>query len=142
MVSFNEVTDTCLRQADRATLALLLTMYQERMVTIAEMAENARFFFEEPTMDPKAFEKNVKNNNGGASLQAILDLLNPVADWSKGGLTEPMDKILALGEKKGAAAPSFRVALSGGTVTPPLLETIALLGREKTLERIERALAS
>ena len=35
-------------------------MYQERMVTIAEMAENARFFFEEPVMDAKAVEKYVQ----------------------------------------------------------------------------------
>jgi len=34
------------------------------------------------------------------------------------------------------------VAVSGGPVSPPLLETLALLGRDKTLARIEKALSS
>ena len=42
------------------------------MVTIAEMAENARFFFEEPVMEAKAVEKFVKNNNGAAVLGEIF----------------------------------------------------------------------
>ena len=42
------------------------------------------------------------------------------------------------GGKRGAAAQPLRVAISGGTITPPLLETLVLLGREKTVGRIER----
>jgi glutamyl-tRNA synthetase len=63
-----------------------------------------------------------------------------VEAWSKTGLAEPMERILALGEKRGAAAQPLRVARSGGAVTPPLLETLALLGREKTLARIAKML--
>jgi len=55
--SFCAVTETPLKQASRETLKEILAMYQERMVTIAEMAENARFFFEEPVYDVKANEK-------------------------------------------------------------------------------------
>src|SRR3954468_19430152 len=60
---------------------------------------------------------------------------------SGGGGGEPMERVLALGERRGAAAYAIRVALAGGTVSPPLLETIALLGRERTLGRIEKTLA-
>ena len=140
VASFNAVTNTCLRQADEATIRELLGMYQERMVNIGDMAENAKFFFAEPAFDFKSQEKHVKNNGGAAFLRQILDILQPVTDWTKTGLAEPMERVLVLGEKKGAAAPAFRVAISGGTVTPPLLETIALLGREKTIGRIQRAL--
>ncbi|HVX87214.1 MAG TPA: glutamate--tRNA ligase [Phycisphaerae bacterium] len=142
--SFNAVADTPLRRADRATLIELLGMYQERMVTLAEMAENARFFFDEPAMDAKAVEKFVRNNNGTAFLRDSRAILEPVTDWARAGLTEPMERILALGVdaggKRGAAAQPLRVALSGNTVTPPMLETVALLGRERTLGRIDRAL--
>ncbi len=142
--SFNIVSDTPLRGASRQVIKELLAMYQERMVTIGEMAENARFFFEEPAYDTKAVEKHVKNNGGAEFLRAALTILSGVAaeQWNKTGLTEPMDRVLALGEKRGAAAQAIRVALSGGAVSPPLLETIALLGREKTLGRIEKTLAS
>jgi len=140
--SFNAVTDTPLRRADRATVKELLAMYQERMVTIGEMADNARFFFEEPVNDPKAVEKFVKNNGGVEFLRQIDAILQvvPAESWNKAGLAEPMEEILALGEKRGTAAQPLRVALSGGSVTPPLLETIALLGRERTLARVARML--
>jgi glutamyl-tRNA synthetase len=56
-----------------------------------------------------------------------------------------MEKVLALGmdggAKRGAAAQALRVAVSGGPISPPLLETVALLGREKTLRRIAATLA-
>jgi glutamyl-tRNA synthetase len=144
--SFNQVTNYPLKTASRETIKELLTMYQERMVTIAEMAENARFFFEEPTIDPKAHEKFVKNNNGLDFLKQIKEILTPITDWSKTTLTDPMEKILALGVdaggKRGASAQPLRVALSGNTITPPMLETLVLLGREKTLGRIEKILQS
>ncbi|HVS72163.1 MAG TPA: glutamate--tRNA ligase [Phycisphaerae bacterium] len=143
--SFNAVTDFPLKQANRDMLLELLAMYQERMVTLAEMAENSRFFFEEPATDAKALEKFVRNNGGMEFLRHIRAILEPVTDWTKTGLTEPMERILALGVdtggKRGAAAQPLRVALSGNTVTPPMLETIALLGREKTLARIDRTMA-
>jgi glutamyl-tRNA synthetase len=136
--SFNAVTDTPLKKANRATLKELLAMYQERMVTLAEMAENARFFFEEPVYDPKAMEKHIQNNGGLDFLRAIQSILAPVAadQWNKTGLAEPMERMLALGEKRGAAAQALRVAVSGGAVSPPMLETLVLLGRDKTLTRI------
>jgi glutamyl/glutaminyl-tRNA synthetase len=143
--SFNAVTDFPIKQANRDTLKEILAMYQERMVTIAEMAENARFFFEEPVMDPKAVEKHIRNNNGIAVLQQVKALLEPVAHWTKESLTAPMESVLAIGVetsgKRGAAAQPVRVAISGTAITPPLLETLVLLGREKTLARIDRVLA-
>ncbi|MEI8196039.1 MAG: glutamate--tRNA ligase, partial [Phycisphaerae bacterium] len=106
----------------------------------AEMAENARFFFEEPVYDAKAVEKHIKNNGGIAFLKQTKAILEPVTDWNLQTLAGPMEAFLALGEKKGAAAQALRVAVSGGQVSPPLLETVALLGREKTLGRIEQML--
>jgi glutamyl-tRNA synthetase len=97
-------------------------------------------------MDPKAVEKHIKNNNGTALLRQIRDLLAPITDWSKAGLHDAHEHILALGTqqgaKRGAAAQPLRVALSGNSVTPPMLETLALLGREKTLARIDAQLSS
>jgi len=144
VASYAEVVETPLKTAGRETVKELLAMYQERMVTMAEMDQNARFFFEEPVLDAKALEKHVKNNGGLDFLRQIKDILAPIvaADWTKTGLAGPMEKILSLGEKRGAAAQPLRVAVSGGPVSPPLLETLALLGRDKTLARIEKALSS
>jgi len=142
--SFNAVTDYPLKGASEGVLRELLGMYQERMVTLGEMAENCRFFFEEPVMDGKALEKFVKNNNGIELLRASLELLKGVRDWTKAGLQEAHDRILDLGfsvsGKRGAAAQPIRVAVSGNAITPPLLETLVLLGREKVIGRMERLL--
>jgi len=137
--SFHAVVDTPLKQANRETLKEILAMYQERMTTIAEMADNARFFFEDPIYDAKAVDKHIKNNGGIDFLRQIHVILEPVSaeQWNKTGLAEPMERVLALGEKRGAAAQPLRVALSGGPISPPMLETVALLGREKTLARIK-----
>jgi glutamyl-tRNA synthetase len=47
----------------------------------------------------------------------------------------------AAGVGLGKVAQPLRVAVSGGAVSPPIDQTIALLGREQTLKRIDRALA-
>jgi len=137
LAQFNAVTDYPLKNADATTRRALLAMYQERMVSLAEMAENSDFFFiDTPVYDTKAVEKHIRNNQGQEFLTQTLAVLEPVTDWTLAGLHEPMERVLSLGEKKGAAAQAVRVALSGRTVSPPLLETIALLGRERTLNRL------
>ena len=108
--SFNAVTDFPLKSAPRETLRELLAMYQERMLTLAEMAENSRFFFQEPLIDPKALDKFVKNNNGIAFLKESQALLSAVTDWSKTALAAPLEKILELGTAEGAG---------GGNAAPP-----------------------
>ncbi len=112
--SFNAVTDTALKHASPEMLRELLAMYQERMVTIAEMAENARFFFEEPVMDAKAVEKFVKNNNGVVVLREILGLLAPVAGpWTRENLAGPMEGVLAIGMEAGGSG-GGGAAVAGG----------------------------
>lgn len=144
--SFDEVTDYPIKQASPEARRAILKMYQERMATLAEMAENSRFFFEEPVYEAKAVEKHIKNNGGLAFLKQTRELLGAVpgtgeAGWNLETLAAPMEAFLALGEKKGAAAQALRVAVCGGQVSPPLLETVALLGRTKTLARIDAMLA-
>jgi glutamyl-tRNA synthetase len=60
-----------------------------------------------------------------------------------------MDKILALGMdaigaqgKRGAAAQPIRVAISGTTVSPPIFHSLEFLGKERSMARIDRCLAS
>jgi glutamyl/glutaminyl-tRNA synthetase len=136
--SFAEVTDYAAAKTDETQRRALLAMYQERMATFAEMCQNAAFFFVEPTWDGKAVTKHINGGGGVEFLRQALAILEPVAHWDLAGLNGPMETVLALGEKKGAAAQAIRVAVSGGTVSPPLLETIAFLGREKTLERLRK----
>ena len=64
LAAFNAVTDYPIKHASESQQRELLAMYQERTGTLAEMAENSRFFFEEPKMDAAAFKKHVESGNG------------------------------------------------------------------------------
>jgi glutamyl-tRNA synthetase len=140
LAAFNAVTDYPIKHASEQQQRELLAMYQERTGTLAEMAENSRFFFEEPPMDPAAYKKHIESGNGMSVLQRIRELLAAVADWTKPGLSGVIENIIELGEKRGSAPQTLRVAVSGGAVSPPLLETLCLLGRDTTLARIDKIL--
>ncbi len=140
LAAFNAVTDYPLKQATETQQRELLAMYQERTGTLADMAENSRFFFEEPTLDAAAYKKHIESGNGWTALRQIRDMLTAVTDWSREPLAPVIEKIIELGEKRGAAPQTLRVAVCGGPVSPPLLETLCLLGRETTLARIDRIL--
>jgi glutamyl/glutaminyl-tRNA synthetase len=139
--SFNQVTDYPIKQADDAMLRELLGMYQERMGSFSEMAQNSVFFFKDPVFDSKAVKKHIQSDGHADQLRQIREMLAAVQIWTKDQLSPVMERIIALGEHRGAAAQALRVAVSGGAVSPPLTETIMLLGRDKTLARIDAALA-
>jgi glutamyl-tRNA synthetase len=127
---------------DRQLLEGVILAQRERAKTLKEMAQNSRFFFsDEVAMDPKAVAKHLtadalqllgKARTQLASLQqwnaaAIHDALNALATELQVGL--------------GKVAQPLRVAATGTAVSPPIDATLALLGRERSLARLDRALA-
>lgn len=116
--------------------------------TLRELDETTRFFFapdDSITFDPQAVEKTLKNNDdaGLKVLRDVRDVLASVSDWSPTAL-EPAVK--QYGEAKslglGKVAQPIRVAISGTTVSPPIFESLAFLGRERALARIDRCIAA
>ena len=114
---------------------------RERSRTLVEMAESARMFYEEfEAFDEKAVRKNFKGE-ARAVLQRLRQELEAIEQWQAEdlhvrvqGIAEDMDL------KLGKVAQPLRVAVSGASVSPPIDATLALLGRERTLARIDRAL--
>ena len=95
--------------------------------------------------DPKAVKKWLSKGDGAgwAMLQELRGLLGGWSDWS----AESLDAMVgALCDEKGIGmgkvAQPIRVALTGRAVSPQFGQTLALLGKEKTLARIDRCLAS
>ncbi|MGH8256066.1 MAG: glutamate--tRNA ligase, partial [Steroidobacteraceae bacterium] len=63
-------------------------------------------------------------------------------DWSAGGVHEVINAVAErAGLSLGKVAQPLRVAVSGGAVSPPIDITVALLGRERALARLQRACA-
>jgi len=126
--------------SDRGYLARIIASQQGRSKTLLEMAGNSRFFFEAPTeYDPKAAKKHL-TAEAGAVLGQVADALRSLEPWD----AESIHALVAAqaesaGLKLGKVAQPIRIAVSGGPVSPPIDQTLAILGREETLARIERA---
>lgn len=114
----------------------------ERTQTLAEMAQNSAFFFREPeAYDDKAARKNLTPATRPA-LEALRDALADTDDWQRETLHAVVSGVAeSLELKLGKVAQPLRVALSGGAVSPPIDETLELLGQLVSLARIDAALA-
>jgi glutamyl-tRNA synthetase len=128
---------------DDPLLEGIVLAQRERAKTLKEMAENSRFFFvDEVTIDPKAAEKHL-TADAKASLSELRARFAVVGDWNAAAIHAVLEglateKALGLGK----VAQPLRVAVSGGTVSPPIDATLALLGQARTLARLDRVLKS
>ena len=126
---------------DQALLEGIVVAQRERAKTLKEMAENSRFFFVDAvTLDAKAADKHLTADARGV-LGELRARLAALTDWQAPaihGVLESLAQEKALG--LGKIAQPLRVAVSGGTVSPPIDATLALLGRMNTLARLDRVL--
>jgi glutamyl-tRNA synthetase len=123
------------------TRAAACEIVAEKAQTLAEAWPLIGFLFTEPEPDPKAWSKVMKEGSEGA-LAAALDALRETDDWTAPGLEAALGPVTEkLGVKPGALYQPIRVAITGGTVSPGIFDSLAALGREASLERIEAALA-
>ena len=116
-------------------------LLQETYRWLAEMTEKSAFFYRD-------FEQYVEKDaakhlkpDAAPVLQALIDGFAGLGDWS----AEPLHAVVTavgeqLGVKLGAVAQPIRVACCGMAVSPPIDLTLALLGRDRTLARLQRAL--
>ncbi len=121
----------------------VLLAFRERAKTFKEMAEGARFLYEDfADYEPKAAEKNLTTESRLA-LAMVRERLVSLATWdapSAHGVLEAVAAELA-GGKLGKVAQPVRVAIAGSSVSPPIDATLELLGRERALARLDRAIA-
>ena len=123
-------------------LVELIKAQRERCKTLVEMANASRYFYQEfETYDEKAAKKAFSEGSDNVLLElknafAALDL------WEKEALHDVVKNTaekLALG--LGKVAQPLRVAVCGSGVSPSINITLALLGREKTVARLQRAIS-
>jgi glutamyl-tRNA synthetase len=137
--------DSPLNQATDEQLARLLKM-KEGFRVLREVDELSRFLFvadEQIVYDPDAVEKVLKkqDNQGRNALRELQPLLASVSDWTAHLLDETVKKYAE--EKQlglGKVAQPLRVAVTGTTVSPPIFDSLEMLGKDRTLRRIDRCL--
>lgn len=114
---------------------------QEKAQTVAEVWPLIRFIFEEPVEDEKAWRKIMKND-AGTALEAVKEALRPLDQFTAEaveGVIGPIPERLDL--KPGKVYQPIRVAITGTTVSPGIFESVAVLGKDETIARIDAALA-
>jgi glutamyl-tRNA synthetase len=125
---------------DDALVGGVVESLRERAKTMKEMAASSLFFFREPVMDEKAAAKHL-TPDALAMLGELRAALAGSAEWAAAslhGVLQSFAEARSLG--LGKVAQPLRVAVTGGTVSPPIDATLALLGRDTVLARIDRAL--
>lgn len=127
---------------DDPRLPAIVTVLRERNQTLRGMAEMARYFFSRGvTLDEKAAAKHL-NDAGRALLRTVRERLEGLADFS----TQAIDALVKevseqAGVGMGKVAQPMRVAVTGGTASPGIGETLSLVGKAEVLRRLDEALA-
>jgi len=113
---------------------------QEKAQTLAEVWPLVRFLFEEPVEDEKAWRKTMKDS-AGELLGEARGALATAEPFDTAGVEEALAPLPdRLDVKPGKIYQPIRVAITGTTVSPGIFESLAALGREESLRRIDAAL--
>jgi len=127
---------------DLAKVAAVAKAQQERARTLKEMAANSTYLFRDVTAyDEKAAAKNLTAETAPI-LAAVQSELATLPEWRAPAIHEAVMSVAARqGVGLGKVAQPVRVAVSGGTVSPPIDVTLEIIGREAAQQRLGRAIA-
>lgn len=136
--------DTIARPLDVEYTQRVLILEQERLRTLGEAAHAVSFFYTEDwDYETPTIQKGMDAASTKDALTRVHKLLTTIQAWETATLEEQLRALMTeLGFKPGQFLGAIRVAVSGRKATPPLFQMLEVLGRTRTLTRIERALAN
>lgn len=128
--------------AGGAPLSEVVKANAERAKTLKEMAENSVFFYQDfAEYEEKAARKNLQPD-AVAPLTKVKEALLALSEWKSTAIHDAVNQVAETLELKlGKVAQPIRVAVAGKGVSPPIDITLELLGKDVTIERIERAIS-
>ena len=119
----------------------LAEVTRERLTKLSDIVELSDFFFHRVEYQPDAVEKVLKKEGVPEILQKVLEALSDSFDFYSDEIERRLRALVEqMGLKPKLVFQPARVAVTGRTVSPPLFETIELLGRDATLERLGEAI--
>ena len=115
--------------------------FHERAETLTQMAASARYCYENFTViEANAAKKNLRPVVL-EPLQAVRERLAALPEWTKEGIAAAIEETAAsFNLNLGKIGQPIRVAVTGGAVSPPIDVTVWLVGQERTIRRLDRAL--
>jgi glutamyl-tRNA synthetase len=141
--AYLKVVDSPVAKADDETLLRLIKIC-EGARTLADIEHKTKFLFtadDRIEYDEKAVQKVLLKDNGLAMLELVREKLAAMPELTEQGI-EDMLRSLANQNNVGLGkvAQPLRVAITGSTISPPIFDSVQLLGKEKTLVRIDNTL--
>jgi nondiscriminating glutamyl-tRNA synthetase len=134
------------RVPDADELRSLLPIIRERIPTLASIVDTAGFLWrnelllDPAALVPKRWDAATTRDGLGAAREILAG--HDEVTWEADELEPPLRTLVeGRGWKAGDLFMAIRVATTGQTATPPLFDTLVALGRERTLERIDAAIA-
>jgi glutamyl-tRNA synthetase len=125
---------------DQTLLEGVANAQRERAKTLKEMAQNSLFFFRDfDSYDEKAAKKNL-TAEAMPILAAVGTALTALSDWNAPSIHDVINVVATqFNVGMGKVAQPLRVAVCGGAVSPPIDATLALVGKARTIIRLQKA---
>jgi glutamyl-tRNA synthetase len=130
-----------LTEVERSQLVSMAPLVKERTKLLPEVAVQVRFLFSDiEKYDEKSWSKVMDKPEGPVALDAAVAVLSEIEEWTTEMIEAALRGMLedtGLNARKGFQP--IRVAISGSMVSPPLFESLEILGQAESLERLSRA---
>jgi len=121
-------------------LVAMVKSLQERSVTLIEMAAGAAFYFADPVVYDEKAKKKFLQPEQKDLFKIILEKIGSCDSFNEEQLEVIFKEIMQITELKfGKIAQPLRVALTGGVPSPGIYQVLQVLGKERSLQRIEQA---
>jgi glutamyl-tRNA synthetase len=135
------------RPVDRALVARIAPLIRERVKLLSEVSPYCEFFFVDDLDYPAAdlLGKRFADDTAGAraALEAVVADVESMGDWTHDALEVAMRaRAERMGVKAGDLFSLIRVAVTGKKVTPPLFESMEILGRDRCVARLRAAIGA
>ena len=127
--------------AEQANAADVVALIRERASTLVELVNQSLFFFREiESYDEAAIKKHIREASSDLLMQ-VQQGLEALSDWSAEDIHHIVQDVVDKNEVGfGKVAQPIRIAVTGSTQSPSIDQTLALLGREQTIQRIAAAI--
>ncbi|MGI8715269.1 MAG: glutamate--tRNA ligase [Solirubrobacteraceae bacterium] len=136
-----ELTGRLERFTGQSGLRDAVEISAEKSQTLSDFLPLVSFVFDGPVDDPEAFAKNIGRDGGAETLAAARAALAQAAPFDVATIEASLRGVVESREvKPGKVFQPVRVAIAGQTVSPGIFETLALVGRDESLRRIDAAL--
>jgi glutamyl-tRNA synthetase len=130
--------------ADFATLVKIAPIVRERLATLDEVVDMAGFFFrsEVSPVPEELVAKGLSTAQSADILKKSLSILEGISDITPASTEEPLRGLVELlGFSAGQVFGVLRVAVTGQKISPPLFESMEIIGKEMVIKRIKGAIS-